>query len=148
MTKRAAIIFASFVVIILISLLVVAKLQWYSTEDYRLKIPDNLHISADGENLCLFQNEELVGGVTHYTESISYDDLIVLLQGAEEWKSYSLESDSLADKRLSFISADGEEYHHYLYRDLDRGIYDLWLNSEEISDVAEAEIVGQFELIA
>lgn len=148
LAKKLGIVFVVSVGFVLVFLLVVSNMQWYNAEDYRLKIPNGFHVSVDGETVLLYQVEEPVGGVTHYIESMTYDDLIILLQKGEEWESYSLESDHFSDKLLSFVNVDGEEYHHYIYRSLNDGIYDLWLNSGKISNAVETEIVEQFKLVA
>lgn len=148
LTKR---ILPGVISIILILLLIssvcfIFNTPWYKTTDYELKIPSSFQISSDDENILIYQAEKNVGGITHYTESTTYDALINLLQNGEQWSSYSLESDNFADKLLTFVNTSSKEYHHYIYRTQNKGIYDLWFCTNDISEENELMIAEQFKI--
>lgn len=151
MTKKKGLFIAVSIVIFMVvaGVFVISSISnagWYSTEEYRVKVPESLTTSVDGKNLLFYQNSKIVGGVTHYSEAVSDDEIVNMLQHDEEWSSYSLESDTLADKLLVFVNGDGE-YHHYIYHTQGKGTYVLWVQSEAIQGDVEIAIVEQFEIL-
>lgn len=117
----------------------------YDADNYKLKVLSSFQISSENDNLLIYQSEKIVGGITYYADNISYDSLMELLKNGKQWDSYSLESDGFADKRLSFVNADGE-FHHYIYHAQDKGVYDLWFCSSLLSENDESWIVEHFQM--
>lgn len=117
----------------------------YTTTDYQLKVPNSFQISPVDDGLVISKDTVTVGGITLYAEDLSYDALMDLLQDGEQWVSYSLESNKTADKQLTYEDAAGE-WHHYLFRVRNKGIYDLWFCTENITAKTESWIVEHFQL--
>ena len=141
--RAACIICVVFVLVVGIYLF--SSSSCYTTADYQLKVPNSFQISPVDDGLVISKDTVTVGGITLYAEDLSYDALMDLLQDGEQWVSYSLESDKMADKLLSYEDAAGE-WNHYLFRVSNERIYDLWFCADTVSPKVESWIVENFRL--